>query len=1189
MKKTSETKLELLEEIATLKKKIKKLEESEPKQKSTSVELGDSYTKYRQFAEDMPALICSFLPDSTLTYVNNAYCELFHKRPDELVGQKFLDFLPDEATRENVRRQYISLTPENPVKTYEHKVIVSDGTNQYHWRRWTDRAFFNNECEITHFQSIGQDITERKLTEELLGQTHQNYELFFNTIDEFLFVLDEQGNIIHTNTKVIDRLGYSKEELRGQSVLMIHPPERRDEVARIVGEMLKGVTEFCPVPIITKSGVQIPVETRVSHGFWDGKPAIFGVTKDVSKVRLSEEKFSKLFHINPSACGLSDLEDRKYIEVNEAFYTLLGFTKNEVIGKTAHELGILTTENAKTILLKADGNGHVTNVEASLTAKNGDIKNVLLSAENIFIQDKKYRFTVVHDITDRKKAEEALKESEEKYRTLVENANEGILIAQDSNIAYANHQTGSILAIPVEEIIGKTFVDFIHPEDKNFVFERYKKRLAGENIPDAYEFRVINRMGETRWLHLSARQIQWNERPATLNMLTDITEHKQSEEKLKKSQELEELILSSVPHGLFGVENRVIFFANPAIKNVSGWEPDELIGKSSRILFRNDQEWKEYGSMLYSMLENESFISFEPPMPVIRKDGSEIYCRTSASRIGGDLTAGNRIVAMIEDITESKLSAESLRKSERQMADIIEFLPDATLAINKERRVIIWNKAIEEMTGVPAAEMIGKGDYAYTIPFYGDARPQLMDLVFEDNEEIAAKYPKVIREGDNLMVEVFCHSLYNNKGAWVLAKASPLHDQSGNIIGAIENIRDITERKRAENEKAKLENQLLQFQKMEAIGTLAGGIAHDFNNILAAIIGYAELAKDRNQKENKERYLQEVLMGAERARNLVKQILTFSRQDDHEKKPLDIKVLLKEAIKFLRASIPSTIEIDQHITGEDCTIMADPTQMHQVIMNLCTNASHAMKETGGTLKIELSNIEPANNEILKHPDLQQGHYVKLTVSDTGHGIDPSIVQRVFEPFFTTKPVDEGTGLGLSVVYGIVKGHGGLINVNSELGKGAAFNVYLPLIIQTETNEVDAGKSVIGGTERILFVDDEPSLVDIGMRMLFPLGYHATTATSSIEALDIFRAVPERFDLVITDMTLPKMTGTDLSREMLKIRPDIPIILCSGIKESKTEAQAKSLGIKAYLTKPLTRKELSQAIRNTIDGDEKHRS
>ena len=251
----------------------------------------------------------------------------------------------------------------------------------------------------------------------------------------------------------------------------------------------------------------------------------------------------------------------------------------------------------------------------------------------------------------------------------------------------------------------------------------------------------------------------------------------------------------------------------------------------------------------------------------------------------------------------------------------------------------------------------------------------------------------------------------------------------------VESFVDISKHKRAEEEKFNLEAQLLQSQKMETIGTLAGGIAHDFNNILSVIIGYTELARDRNQKENTEKYPQETLNGAQRAKELIKQILMFSRQDSNEKKPLDIKIQLKEAINFLRSSLPATIEIKQNITGDTCNIMADPTQMHQVIMNLCTNAAHAMKQIGGILKIELTTLELAESDIPDHPELVPGHYVKLTVSDTGHGIDPDNIQKIFDPFFTTKPVGVGTGLGLSLVHGIVKSHGGVINVYSEQEHG----------------------------------------------------------------------------------------------------------------------------------------------------------
>jgi diguanylate cyclase (GGDEF)-like protein/PAS domain S-box-containing protein len=384
--------------------------------KKTEATLRESEEKYRFLIENSHDIIYMLTSDGQFTFVSPAWTTLLGHPVNQVVGKSFQLFVhPDDLPGCMAWLQKVIVTGQRQ-EGIEYRVRHINGS--WYWHTSSAVPIRNESGAIIGFEGTARDITERKVAEDALKQTRQNYETFFNTIDEFLFVLDEQGNIIHTNTTVIDRLGYTREELLGKSVLMVHPSERRDEAGRIVDEMLRGVAEFCPVPIIKKSGIQIPVETRVSPGFWDGKPVIFGVTKDISKIRLSEEKFSKLFFINPSACGLSDLDDHKYIEINEAFCTLLGFEKNEVIGRTASDLGILTPETSNAIIQKLDSYGNITNVEADLKAKNGDIKHVLLSAENITVQEKKYRFTVVQDITERKQAEDALQKSEERYREL---------------------------------------------------------------------------------------------------------------------------------------------------------------------------------------------------------------------------------------------------------------------------------------------------------------------------------------------------------------------------------------------------------------------------------------------------------------------------------------------------------------------------------------------------------------------------------------------------------------------------------------------------------------------------------------------------------------------------------------------------------------------------------------------------
>lgn len=390
------------------------------------------------------------------------------------------------------------------------------------------------------------------------------------------------------------------------------------------------------------------------------------------------------------------------------------------------------------------------------------------------------------------------------------------------------------------------------------------------------------------------------------------------------------------------------------------------------------------------------------------------------------------------------------------------------------------------------------------------------------------------------------------------------------------------ERKRTEEALRKSEKGLRQAQKMEAIGTLAGGIAHDFNNILGAIVGLTEMTLYECGEASQKRRLEQIIKACDRAKNLVNHILTFSRQSDQERKPVNIGVIVKEALKLLRASLPSTISISSDISSNSNTVLADPTQLHQIMMNLCTNAAHAMRERGGVMNISLESVYIDSVALSSTPALTAGPYVRLLVSDTGHGIDPAVIDRIFDPFFTTKKPGEGTGLGLSVVYGIVKSYKGAINVYSEPGIGTTFKVYLPRIETSTAIETKSIEPIPGGKEHILFVDDEEMLAEIGRDMVQYLGYTVAARTSSIEALEAFRAQPARYDMVITDMTMPNMTGVELAREIHRVQPDIPIIICTGFSELINEAEARRLGIQKLLMKPLFLKDLALAMRDILD-------
>jgi signal transduction histidine kinase len=393
----------------------------------------------------------------------------------------------------------------------------------------------------------------------------------------------------------------------------------------------------------------------------------------------------------------------------------------------------------------------------------------------------------------------------------------------------------------------------------------------------------------------------------------------------------------------------------------------------------------------------------------------------------------------------------------------------------------------------------------------------------------------------------------------------------------------IQKRKRAEEERRNLEKQLVRAQKLEAIGTLAGGIAHDFNNILGAIIGYTELALFEVESDSiGANNMNQVLKASHRAKDLVKQILAFSRKDKRDKESVRLDLIAKEALKLLRASLPVSITIHQEIDENVGPILGDHSQIHQVIMNLCTNAWHAMEENGGTLSLYLAEVNVTGEDLVQFPDADLGAHVKLNIKDTGAGMPKEVMDRIFDPYFTTKGQGKGTGLGLSIVHGIVRRHGGHIKVWSKPQNGTTFEILFPLSKKQGMSEKKGTAQPLGGTERILFVDDEKALSDLGEKILTYLGYKVLTTQNPAEALEIFSAAPDEFDLVITDMAMPGMNGRRLAEKLREIRPDIPLLLCTGFSDELDQKNIHSIGIQAMLMKPLTIEKLSKTVRKVLD-------
>lgn len=527
---------------------------------------------------------------------------------------------------------------------------------------------------------------------------------------------------------------------------------------------------------------------------------------------------------------------------------------------------------------------------------------------------------------------------------------------------------------------------------------------------------------------------------------------------------------------------------------------------------------------------------------------------------------------IISQRTINEWLTQSLAAKSRQLRDT-------------EEKLTLLKTAVEQ-----AAELIALTDRYGTIQY---VNPAFEKITGYTREELIGENPRILKSGrqdDMFYKEMWktisrgqrWHGFFINRkkdGSFYTEEATiiPVKHNDGRIKSFVTVKRDMTEESR-------LEGQLIQSQKMEAIGTLAGGIAHDFNNILSAILGYAELAMyELPEGSRSQEDVTEIIQAGNRARDLVRQILTFSRKTEQEFKPINIKPLINEALKFLRASLPSTIEIRPDIRSESADVMCNPTQIQQVLMNLCTNAAQAMKDTGGNMFVSLCGVTLNQREADKHPDLHPGRYICLTVNDTGPGIEPDIIDRIFDPYFTTKDKGEGTGLGLSVVHGIVKTLNGALDVESNPGQGTTFNIYFPRAeIQTES-AADKSKALPTGSEKILLVDDEKTLAKMGRLMLERLGYDVTTCTSSREALETFQARPQDFDLVISDKTMPEMTGFDLAVQLKIARADIPVIVCTGYSEDTEVERAAGLGINRLLMKPLSLDDLANALREVLDA------
>lgn len=772
------------------------------------------------------------------------------------------------------------------------------------------------------------------------------------------------------------------------------------------------------------------------------------------------------------------------------------------------------------------------------------------------------------------------------------------LIDMDDKIIMANKAFLKMTGLSAEEIIGRDICTIMHPQGE---IEPCRVCTARSKRQDAFIYmdKEDSDNPSGRPIQVMVKMIR-NPDGFPVRVLMGVRDMSAIEELRRQAQ-----IINQINEAVVATDqNGLIRNWNKGAENLLGYSEQEAVGRNINDILIETCEARDHKKLF-----PEDSSSRETSIKTLT--GTSFYAFISTSDIINDSGKKAGSIYSIRDITDLKTATEHKENQARMWAlgsDIGHAIAGETTL---HRLIHTFCQAIVNRLGATFARIWLYDSAENILVLHGSAGKYThLDgphgrIHVDDNSKIGmlALHKKAILTNEVIgdprikdqqwakrekMVAFAGHPLIIGErfiGVVALFAQKPLPEF---ILKVFESIADKIamgiDRHLAEKERETLQKQVRQMQKMEAIGTLAGGIAHDFNNILTAILGFGDLLKyEVKENDPAQESLQQIIKAGNRAKDLVRQILTFSRQREQQRQPLHAHLIVKEAIKLLKASIPSTITIKENIATELDSIMADPTEIHQIVMNLCTNAYHAMQEQGGLLEIILERVELDQYEAARDPRLQPGKYLRLTVKDSGHGMNSSTMERIFEPYFTTKDIGQGTGMGLSVVHGIVESLRGAIIIDSEINKGTSFFVYLPALdrMQTDfTHEIE--ESLPGGREKILLVDDEEDILEYGRRALKILGYEVTTRSNGIEALHLFQHDPERFDLIITDQMMPHMTGMELSKKIIAIRTNFPVILITGYSFTLSAEKAKAMGIREFVMKPLLTSELAKVVRKVLD-------
>lgn len=1125
-------------------------------------ELEHSRNVLRLFVDHSPVALAMF--DREMRYLDASprWIRDYGLTGIDIIGKSHYEIFPEipdrwmDAHRRSLRGEI--------VKSEEDRFERVDGSIR--WLRSEIRPWFTGDGNIGGIVIFTEDITDRKVAEEELHLNELYLRSIVDAITEPVFLMRTDGIILTANQAVARMLGVGESDLAGKCVYDYLPPdvlERRRSWVKQVAQT--------GVPLKMED---VHDEFQVYHSIYPvfnergkvDKLAIYA-TDITDRVKMQkavvegEQRYRMIVEMANEGIWTLD-QDLKVTFVNQRLARMLGYSIDEMLGMPFYSLIFnedLADHNRRMELRQQ---GKPESYERRLKRKDGSLVWTIVNATPIMDRDGKFlgSFAMLTDITDRKKAEEGLRKNEQRLRMALEAARAGTWETDlQTNQSYWSEELFELYGL--DPLVCRpsydSWLQSIHPDDRSRI-ERSVQDAISTLSDTNMEWRVNLPGGEERWMLSRGRPFFDENDKATSysGVVVDITERKRSEIEIQRSNELLDSILNNIPVMVSYMDSDGKYqYVNRSWQQTLGWSMEEATTRDLLPELSPDPNSKSHfrkhviDSMTKSSLDWDDY-------DVITRDGRII--RTSWFSVP---VASNNYVRLGLDITD-RLKAEQTRKL---LASVVENAAESIVITDANGIINYVNPAFEKNTGYCSEESLGRN-------------PRFLKSGEQDKKSYEDLWKTILEGG------TWYGTLINRRkdGSLIQEEATifPIKVEPGNSTNFVAIKRDITK-------ESSLQRQLIQAQKLEAIGTLAGGIAHDFNNIIFGITGYTDLAMQDLPTDSRAYInLQRVMAAAERSAEMVKQILAFSRQGEDEKAILDLSPLIKEGIKFLRGAIPATTKINQKIGSKLGKVMVDPTQMHQVLMNLCVNASQALMDNVGAITVELTEESLPLSFTETVPPLQPGKHLRLSVTDTADGIPGEILERIFDPYFTTKKAGKGTGLGLSVVHGIVQKHGGAITVNTELGKGSTFNVFLPVVQQEGPSaEKDLGpKSVPGGKERIMIVDDDDSLLEMYAAQLKRLGYSVNCFNRPTEALKAFKDAKDKFELVITDFNMPGMTGLEFAREVCSIRPGMPVILCSGFSERFTETTIDRAGVRRVLCKPVGRSDIAVAVRQTLDDE-----